>query len=282
MRKEYSVRLLCIVLKVSPSGYYAYLKREKRQAPNGDRKLLTRIKRLFTLHKGTMGAKRIAKKLSQKGTPANHKRVARLMREANLKAKVRIPKSTPVTRSDASGYVYDNLLERNFDSSMPNQKWVTDMTEIIIDDNKLYASALMDLFNREILAFEISDSPNTALIYETIKSAQRKRKLPNLEGIIIHSDQGSVYRSNDYHHLSTELKFTPSMSRKANCWDNAVIESFFSHLKVEYPLFYPQMTLNSCKRDLLGYIRYFNERRIQKKLGYITPKNYMTSYKSAV
>ena len=72
------------------------------------------------------------------------------------------------------------------------------------------------------------------------------------------------------------------MSRKANCWDNAVIESFFSHLKVEYPLFYPQMTLNSCNRDLLGYIRYFNERRIQKKLGYITPKNYMTSYKSAV
>ena len=282
MRKVYSVRTLCRVLKVSPSGYYAYLKREKRQASHEDRKLLTRIKRLFTLHKGTMGAKRIAKKLSQKGKPVNHKRVARLMREDNLKAKVRIPKSTTVTRNDASGYVYDNLLERNFDSSMPNQKWVTDMTEIVIDHNKFYASALMDLFNREILAFEISDSPNTALICETIRSAQRKRKLPNLEGIIIHSDQGSVYRSNDYHNLVTELKFTPSMSRKANCWDNAVIESFFSHLKVEYPLFYPQITIKSFNRDLIGYIRYFNERRIQKKLGYNTPKKYITSYKGAV
>ncbi|MFD1708561.1 transposase, partial [Siminovitchia sediminis] len=133
----------------------------------------------------------------------------------------------------------------------------------------------------EVIAFETSSSPNQELICRTIRSAQQNRKLKNLEGVLIHSDRGSVYRSLSYHELSEELGFTPSMSRKANCWDNAVIESFFSHLKVEYPLFCSDMTLETCRQDLLSYISYFNERRIQKKLGYVAPKTYLKNFKKA-
>src|SRR5699024_2691692 len=132
-------------------------------------------------------------------------------------------------KSSAAGFVYENHLKREFNAEHPNQKWVTDMTELWVENQKIYISALMDLFNREIITFEISDSPNLQLIEDTIEAARKKRNLKNLDGVLIHSDQGSVYRSLMYRNLSKELKFIPSMSRKANCWDNAVIESFFSH-----------------------------------------------------
>lgn len=217
MRKDYSVVLLCRLLGVSTSGYYAYLKRPKKQVSDQDRKLLTKIKRAYTLHQGTYGAKRIAGYLKEKGTVVNHKKVARIMKEANIKAVVRRPKTTKETKGQAVGNVYENLLNRDFHASHPNQKWVTDMSEIQVDQEKFYISALMDLFNREVIAFEVSSSPNQDLIKATIESAQKKRKLKSLEGVIIHSDQGSVYRSFGYAQLSKTLKYTPSMSRKANC-----------------------------------------------------------------
>lgn len=277
MRKDYPVRLLCNVLGVSKSGYYAYLRRPKTQASTEDRKLLTKIKRAFTHHQGTYGSKRIAKYLTKKGTLVNHKKVARLMREANLKATVRRPKATKESKGKAAGYVYENFLKRDFQADHPNQKWVTDMTEVIVEGKKYYVSALMDLFNRELLALEVSSSPNQELIKATIKTARKSRKLKLLEDVVIHSDQGSVYRSYDYNKLSKELKFIPSMSRKANCWDNAVIESFFSQLKTEFPCFF-EVSACSFKQNLNRFMHYYNEKRIQKKLGFVSPKEYYLNY----
>ncbi|MGG3470452.1 IS3 family transposase [Neobacillus pocheonensis] len=265
LRKDYSVRLLCSVLGVSPSGYYSYLKRPKAQVSAKDRELLTKIKRVFSLHQGTYGAKRIAKYLSAKGTLVNHKKVARIMRESNIKATVRRPKTTKESKGKAAGYVYENLLNRDFEATHPDQKWVTDMTEVWVEDKKYYISALMDLFNRELLAVQVSSSPNKELIKATIEAAQKRRKLKSLEGVIIHSDQGSFYRSFEHNKLVKKLKFTPSMSRKANCWDNAVIESFFSQLKTEFPCFY-EVKLPSFEEDLKRFVRYYNEKRIQQKL----------------
>ena len=145
------------------------------------------------------------------------------MREANIKATVRRPKTTQDTKEKAAGYVYENLLKRDFQATHPNQNWVTDMTEIMVEDKKFYISAIMDLFNQEVLALLVSSRPNQELIKATVEAVQKSRKLKTLEGVIIHSDQGSVYRSFEY----KKLKVTPSMLRKANCWDNAVIESFF-------------------------------------------------------
>lgn len=208
---KYSVVLLWRVLGVSTSGYYAYLKREKRPISDEEKKLLTRIKRIHTINCGTYGAKRIAKELKARGTIVNHKKVARIMREANIKSKIRIKRNTKESKSLSAGYVYENLLDRDFDADHPNQKWVTDMTELTVENQKIYISALIDLFNREIIAFEVSDSPNLQLIKDTVEAAQRHRKLENLDGVLIHSDQGSVYRSHMYHYLSKSLGFTPSM-----------------------------------------------------------------------
>lgn len=277
MRKDYSVRLLCTVLGVSKSGYYAYLKKPKPQVSIKDRKLLTKIKRAFSLHKGTYGAKRLAKYISSKGTLVNHKKIARIMREANIKANVRRSKITKESKGKAAGYVYENLLNRDFQAAHPNQKWVTDMTEVLVEGKKYYISALLDLFNRELLALQVSFSPNQELIKATIEAAQKRRKLKSLEGVLIHSDQGSVYRSFEHNKLAKKLKFTPSMSRKANCWDNAVIESFFSQLKTEFPCFY-EVKLHSFEQDLKSYFRYYNEKRTQHKLGFVSPKDYYLNY----
>ncbi|WP_461182270.1 IS3 family transposase, partial [Virgibacillus kimchii] len=160
------------------------------------------------------------------------------------------------------------------------QKWVTDMTELWVENQKVYISAVMDLFNREIIAFKISESPNQQLIKDTIEAAQRKRRLKTLEGVLIHSDRGSVYRSLMYHQLSSKLKFIPSMSRKANCWDNAVIESFFSQLKTEFLCFYPNCSRKTYRKNLLSFVKRFNEKRIQKRLGFISPKAYYVQYKN--
>lgn len=280
MRKDYSVTLLCRVLKVSKSGYYAYLKRPK-QLSNDDKKLLTKIKQIHSAHKGTYGAKRIAQKLKEKGLIVNHKRVARLMKEAGLKAVIRRSKTTKESKEQFAGHVYDNLLDRNFDASHSNEKWVTDMTEIIVSGAKFYNSTIIDLFNREVIAFEVSTSPDLELIERTLESARKERRLKTLQGVLIHSDQGSVYRSNRYHELSKIHKFTPSMSRRGNCWDNAVIESFFSHLKTEFPCFYPNSDMVTFEQDYKEFIRYYNERRIQARLGYTAPKKYYRNHKKA-
>lgn len=267
---------------MSKSGYYAYLKRPNKQVSCKDKKILTKIKRAFSLHKGTYGAKRIAGYLKSKKTLVNHKKVARLMKEAKLKASVRRPKITKIAKTKAAGYIYENLLQRDFQASHPNHKWVTDVTEVKVEQEKFYISALMDLFNREVIAFEISSSANFDLIRATIEAAKKIRKLTSLDGVTIHSDQGNIYRSFHYSELSKKLKFIPSMSRKANCWDNAVIESFFSHLKVEYPCFYPTIKINSLEQNLNKYMRYYNEKRSQYKLGLIAPKTYLLNYLKAV
>jgi putative transposase len=138
---------------------------------------------------------------------------------------------------------------------------------------------LMDLFNREVIALKISSSPNQELIKATIEAAKKTRKLKTLKGVLIHSDQGSVYRSFEYNKLVQKFQITPSMSRKANCWDNAVIESFFSQLKTEFPCFY-RINLDTFSQDLKKYIKYYNEKRIQYKLGFVSPKSYYLNYKN--
>jgi putative transposase len=226
-----------------------------------------KIKQAYNLHKGKYGAKRIAQYLKAKVTLVNHKKVARIMSEAYIKAVIRRPKNTKISKEKAAGYVYENLLERDFQANHPNQKWVTDMTEMQVEQGKFYISAIVDLFNREVIALKVSSSSNQELIKATIETALNNRKLGSLEGVLIHSDQGNVYRSFDYHKLSQKLMFTPSMSRKANCWDNAEIESFFSHLKTEFPYFYPSIKIHTFQQDLQKFIRYYyNQKRIQYQL----------------
>lgn len=240
------------------------------------------IRTLYNKHGGTYGAKRIAGVLRTNGHIINHKRVAKLMKEMNIKSTIRAAKTNKSEKIKSAGFISPNLLERHFDAMLPNRKWVTDMSEMVIKDVKFYFSAIMDLYNREIIAFVISDSPNLKLIEDSLYTAMKNRGLTDLKDIIIHSDQGSVYSSFNHHQLSIKLGFIPSMSRKANCWDNAVIESFFSHLKTEFPHLFPVNSAKQVMSDLPKFIQYFNGERAQKRLGYLTPISFMNTLVEAV
>lgn len=278
MRKEHTVQKLCKAIGVSPSGYYAYLKRPLRTVSERDRNDVEAIQSLYEANAGTIGARRIAGELKEtKGHVINHKRVRRLMNELNIKSKIRRPKTNKQPKEKSAGFVYPNLLNRDFNAILPNRKWVTDLSELNVEGVKFYVSAIMDLYNREIIAFVVSDTPDLKLVEQTIRSAMKKRGLPDLEHVVLHSDQGSVYRSVKHHQLAKKLQFTPSMSRKANCWDNACIESFFSHLKTEFPHHHPIVSATQVQKDLLKFIGFFNEERSQKRLGYMTPAAYANS-----
>lgn len=269
--------ILCKVLGVARSGYYDFLNRPLKPISDRDIKDVKAIQRLFDKSGGTYGAKRIAGELGTTKHIVNHKRVSRLMKEMNIKSKIRAVKSKKEEKIKSAGFVPPNLLERHFDATLPNRKWVTDMSELVVKHVKFYFSAIMDLYNREIIAFVISDSPNLKLIEDTLYTAMEARGLTDLKNVIIHSDQGSVYRSFNHHQLSKKLGFIPSMSRKANCWDNAVIESFFSHLKTEFPHLFPVDTAEQVMEDLPKFINYFNSERSQKRLGYLTPISFINT-----
>jgi putative transposase len=207
------------------------------------------IKRTYYKSKGTYGSKHIAGELKERGHTINHKRVSRLMHELNLESKIRKARITRETRTNLSGIVYPNLLNRDFNAILPYLKWVMDLSEFKAEGAKLFISAIVDLFNRELIALAVSSRPGYELVEATIVMAMKERNLQSMEGILLHTDQGSVFTSLSHHKQSKRLRFIPSMSRKANCWDNAVMESIFSHYKTEFELHYPLNNYAQAKID---------------------------------
>ncbi|SEW13995.1 Transposase InsO and inactivated derivatives [Aliicoccus persicus] len=165
-------------------------------------------------------------------------------------------------------------IKRDFQAAAPNQKWVTDITYIQYGRTVKYLSTIMDLYNNEIVAAKLYDHQQTPLVLDTIKSALEKRAYP--KGVIIHSDQGSVYTSYAYQAYVMENNLISSMSRRGNCWDNAVIESFHSNLKSEAFIYTRFNSLSDIETDsrVNAYLKYYNEERIQEKLGYLSPINF--------
>lgn len=279
LRKDYTVRQLCKAFKVSPSGYYNYLKQPTKVASTRDLEDIEAIQKVYKASGGTFGAKKIAGTLKNNtGRIINHKRVSRLMKELNIQSKIRRKKSNKEKKIISAGYVYPNLLERNFDALLPNKKWAMDVTEFPYNGERIFLSVIMDLFDRNPIGFVVSRSPDNKMMEDTIRLAIHERNLNDLENIIIHTDQGNIYRSFRYNQLSRELKFTPSMSRKANCWDNAVIESFFSHFKTEMPHHYPFRSALQIEADIPKFMNYFKEKRTQKRLGYLSPQTFLDAH----
>ncbi|MDA6130745.1 IS3 family transposase, partial [Escherichia coli] len=169
--------------------------------------------------------------------------------------------------------VSDNYLNRNFVASKPNKKWVTDVTYLIFNGQKLYLSAILDLYNNEIVAYHVSRRNDLKLVIDTLKKAKKKR---NVKGILLHSDQGFQYTSRQYNNLIKKYQMKASMSRKGNCWDNACMENFFSHFKTECFYLYSFKTAQEVKDALNQYMRFYNHQRFQKKLNYLSPYQYRT------
>lgn len=201
----------------------------------------------------------------------NHKKILRIMKEQHLLAKVRRKKNTFFTGTECKAA--PNIIKRRFKADKPNQKWYTDITYLLIGDSPLYLSVIMDGFNGEIIGNKISKKQDIELVKDTLKQAVISTRA---SGVILHSDQGSVYKSTEFQKCITENSITMSMSRRGNCHDNAAMESFFSSLKTE--VFYSQNIKKISNTELtnlvLEYIQYYNYERIQAKLNYLSPIDY--------
>ena len=256
---------------VSRSGYYCYLRRNR---VDRDREIKTQIQAIYKQRKGIYGYRRIQIELErQYGRCVNHKKVLRLMKVLGLRAIIRRKRKFEnhcAPKTDTR--VAENLLQRNFQAQAPNQKWVTDVTQFAVGEQRIYLSAIKDLFNNEIVAYHMSLRNDNPLALKTFAKAFIKRK--DVHGLIVHSDQGFQYTSHEYHNMLPKVGAQISMSRRGNCLDNASMESFFSHLKAEALYPYDIRDLAEVQRRIANYIRFYNEVRVQRKLNKMTPVEY--------
>ena len=208
--------------------------------------------------------------LTNRGHKVNHKKVQRIMKELGLKCLVRIKKYR--SYKGTVGKIAPNILERNFQAEKPNEKWVTDITEFKLFGEKLYFSPMMDLFNSEIIAYTVGSRPTYSLVSTMLDQAFEC--LTDEDTLIIHTDQGWHYQMKKYRHALNERGITQSMSRKGNCYDNAVIENFFGIMKSEFLYLKEFESVEHFKQELAKYIEYYNHKRIKAKLKGMSPVQY--------
>ena len=240
----------------------------------GDRyaALKARIKSEYERHRGRYGYRRITATLRQAGQTVNHKTVQRLMGQLKLKSLVR-PKRYRSWRGEV-GRIAPNVLNREFSAQQPNEKWVTDVTEFNVLGQKLYLSPVMDLYNGEIVAYQMNTRPVFDLVSGMLKKALAK--LGARDTPLLHSDQGWQYQMPAYRRLLDRHGLTQSMSRKANCYDNAAMESFFGTLKAEFFRLNRFESIEALKAGIKQYIHYYNHKRIRLKLNGLSPVSYRT------
>lgn len=247
-----------------------YYQRKALQQPKPDDAIKVQIKDIYHQHKGRYGYRRITSELRSSGLIINHKKVQRLMLELGLKSKVR-PKRYKSYKGEV-GKIAPNLLQRDFKANKPNQKWVTDVTEFKVGDQKVYLSPVIDLYNQEVVSYEVRTNVRLPLVTDMLKSAIEKLKWH--EKPILHSDQGWQYQNKAIQNLIKENGLQQSMSRKGNCLDNAVAENFFGILKTEM---YHGEKFNDAEQliqHIKEYIDYYNNKRIKLKLKGLSPIQY--------
>jgi putative transposase len=262
---------MCQALGVSPSGYYAWSRRPESAHAQRDRQLHVLVRASFDASKRRYGSPRIHEDLLEQQERVSRKRVIRLMQEDGLKARAR-KRFKCTTMSDHDQPVAANLLDRQFTADAPNRRWVGDTTEFVIGESgKLYLAAILDLFSRFVVGWAVS-AVNDRHLTLTALGMALKRRCPDA-GLLHHSDQGCTYASEDYQRMLDAYGITCSMSRRGNCYDNAVMEAFFSSVKSE-----TADRFDSCgdaKMELFDYIEvFYNQRRRHSTLGQISPAEF--------
>jgi len=262
------VTTLCRILRISRSGYYAWCERPESAHARQDRQLRVRVQASFAASRQRYGSPRVWEDLVEDGIHVSRKRVVRLMQEQGLRARAR-KRFKSTTMSDHDQPVAANLLNREFTAPAPNRRWVGDTTEFLIGSSgKLYLAAILDLFSRFVVGWAISAINDRHLALRALDAAL-KRRCPD-SGLMHHSDQGSPYASEDYQTVLEAQGITCSMSRRGNCYDNAVMESFFSSVKSELG-----DRFDSCgeaKMELFDYIEvFYNQRRRHSTIGQVSP-----------
>jgi putative transposase len=272
LRHQYDLEVLLNLTNIARSSFYYHQKQISLPDKYQDTKEL--IKSIYHKHKGRYGYRRITDEIKNKGFIINHKTVLRLMKSLSLKSKIRVKKYK--SYKGEQGKIVPNILERNFKASAPNQKWATDVTEFNVSGNKLYLSPIIDLFNQEIISYELTERPVFNQVVVMLKKAFKK--IPNNTNLMLHSDQGWQYQMKQYQHLLKGKGIIQSMSRKGNCLDNAIIENFFGTLKSELFYLKKYKSINELKQEIIEYIKYYNNDRIKSNLNKMSPIQYRAHY----
>jgi transposase InsO family protein len=268
LRREFPLADLLHAAQLPRSTFYYQAK--ALAMPDRHEETKAKIQAVYAEHRGLYGYRRVTAAIRRDGQLVNHKTVQRLMGELGIKSRVRAKKFR--SYKGELGEAALNSLNREFTASQANQKWVTDVTEFSVAGRKLYLSPIMDLYNGEIVAYETSLRPNFSLVMNMLKKAARKCR--NMEGLLLHSDQGWHYRMQPYKAALARYGMKQSMSRKGNCSDNAAMESFFGTLKAEYFHLSKFDDVEQLNAGIKRYIDYYNRYRIKMKLGGMSPVEY--------
>lgn len=269
---EFQIRRMCRVLGVQRSGYYAWRKRTPSTREQANLALLRLIQAEHKTSRKTYGSPRIHLALHRQGVACGHNRVARIMQVHGIAARLR-RKSHPVTTQRQPGLIpAPNRLNQQFSATAPNQKWVSDFTYIETDEGWLYLAIVLDLFSRKVVGWAMGPTMDAALVVSALRMALLDRCPP--AGLLHHSDQGSQYTSTPYRTCLTQALAQLSMSGAGNCYDNAVVESFFGTLKTEC-VTGPFPTRAVARTTIFEYIEvWYNRQRLHSTLGYYSPVDF--------
>lgn len=268
LRHVHKITLLLEIAGLARSTYYYHTKQLEK--PDKYMAVKEEIAVIYEENRQRVGYRRITLELQNRGYHINHKTVQRLMRQLGLYCRVRMKRYASY-RGEV-GEIAPDLLQRDFHASIPNEKWVTDVTEFSLFGQKLYLSPILDLYNREIVSYSISHHPRFSQTVDMLEKAFRR--LPNSVNLILHSDQGWQYQMKQYQRMLREKGIRQSMSRKGNCLDNAVMENFFGILKSELLYLQDFTSMEHFKQELVDYLDYYNNRRIKQKLKGMCPVQY--------
>lgn len=277
---EFSIEKMCRLFKVSRSGYYDWYNRKPSPRKIDNQEVLKLIRQIYKESKGRYGSPKITVELQKKGVHISRPRVARLMRAANIKSVVHKRFRVQTTDSNHNCSIAENLLDRNFAPERTGKAWVSDITYIMTLQGWLYLTTVMDLGDRKVIGWALSQTMKTAdTVIPALNMAIKNR--PITTELIFHSDRGIQYACHDFRRVLRANKLIKqSMSRKANCWDNAVAESFFRILKMELIHQMEIKSMETTKAEIFEFVEiWYNRKRIHASLGYLTPTEYEAKIK---
>lgn len=265
----FPIAALCRLLGVTRQGYYAFVKRPPSARTERERLLRERLRALHAESRGTYGSPRLHVSLQREGMRVGKSRVERALRSMGLQGRSRRRWRT-TTRANPAHPVVGNALDRDFSASKPNERWVTDISYVWTDEGWCYLAVIIDLFSRAVVGWALDTTLSTKLPLAALDMAIRRRRPSS--GLLHHSDRGCQYTSAEYRAALAELGVTVSMSRKGNCWDNAVAESFFATLKSELVYGRTWPARFELRAALFEYIEvFYNRQRLHSAIGYMSP-----------
>lgn len=268
----YAVERMCLLLKICRSSYYAWKKRKPSQREQENQALVEHIRRIHKQSRKAYGSPRVHAQLKRQGLTYSKKRIARLMRQNGLQGRRKYRKVS-TTNSKHAYPIAPNVLNRDFQAEKPNQKWVAAITYIPTEEGWLYLAGVLDLFSRKIVGWEMSHQINADLVENALRMALYQRQ-PSAN-LLHHSDRGSQYASYSIGNILADNHIQVSMSNRGDCYDNAVMESFFGTLKNEWVHHQKYQTRSQARADIFAYIEgFYNLVRLHSTLGYLSPTEF--------